>query len=156
MRGVHESAPPTNASRASRRRHQATLRHSGLLPGREPPSSALSRAKRRRLSAQADKAELASRRLKRELVPLEQVRADVAAVRAAVARELDAFVAALPPRLAGQPPEQMELAIRHATQALLERLSDVAAQGRVDNSFLLTIRSGGYLPPMVAQTRRQS
>ena len=111
------------------KRHQSELRHSGILPQREPPSSALSRAKVALTKAQADKAELHARRLKRELVPATQVRADVAAIQAAVSSALDCFCESLPSRLAGMSPPEMECIIRSATQSLLERLSDVAAYG---------------------------
>ena len=115
------------ASAAAVRRHQQTLRHCGLLPGRSAPGSALARAKLALLSAKADKAELRARQLRRDLVPADQVRADVERIRATVERELLALADSLPPALAGREPGEMEPAIRDATTRTLARLADVAA-----------------------------
>lgn len=107
------------------RHHQAGLKHGGLLPGRAAAGTPLVRARAALTKAQADRAELIVRRLRRELVDVELARSELQLIRACVRAELEPLILSLPPQLAGQPPDEMERVIRGAVTAALERLSDV-------------------------------
>ncbi len=128
IQGYRAAGVDTHDIRAIKR-HMRDLRHGGVVGEHADRSGSLHAARTALTKAQADKAELRARQLRRELVPVEDVRADVLAIKRTVADALDIFAESLPDRLAGLEPAEMEAVIRNATQTMLERLSDVVTYG---------------------------
>jgi transcriptional regulator with XRE-family HTH domain len=121
------------ASLRAIRKHQAGLRHAGILPmgvGRCPDLAA---ARLALIRARADKCELEAAALRESLIDISGVRRDLLAIRETVGAALLAMVDDLPPMLANREPPEMAEAIRAHTDGLLRRLSDPGAYAGIGN-----------------------
>lgn len=86
------------------------------------------RAEKLRLTkAQADRAELEVRRLRRELVAVEEVRADLLRIGSTVKALILRLESDLPPTLHGLEPAEMQLRIRESVDKILSQLSEMAS-----------------------------
>ena len=121
------------ASLRAIRKHQAGLRHAGILPmgvGRCPDLAA---ARLALIRARADKCELEAATLRESLIDVADVKAALLAIRETVGAALLAMVGDLPPMLANREPPEMAEAIRARSDSLLAVLSDPGTYAGIGN-----------------------
>lgn len=107
------------------RAHQLTKRDRGIA--RVKTTGDLHAEKLRLIKAQADKAELEVRRIKRELVPVEEVRTDLLRIGSVVKALIVRLESDLPPVLHGLEPADMQLRLRESCDGILMQLSEMSA-----------------------------
>ena len=121
------------ASLAAIRRHQAGLRHGGILPGCADRGSDIYKARLALIRARADKAELEAAALRESLIDVAAAKADLLAIRETVGAALLAMVDDLPPMLANREPPEMAELIRARSDSLLAVLSDPGTYAGIGN-----------------------
>ena len=122
------------ASLRAIRKHQAGLRHAGILPmgvGRCPDLAA---ARLALIRARADKCELEAAALRESLIDVAAAKAALLAIRETVGAALLAMVDDLPPMLANREPPEMAELIRARSDSLLAVLSDPGTYAGIGNA----------------------